>query len=181
MVAKREEQRAHDEEWLSTHELKQRGWTATLVRDFLGPHDATRPNLMRLGSRRRLPPVKLYRRERVDEVESEEDFLVAQGRAMDARDRAERARASRVRAQELQIESFVNAWNPVISPVAVRRGAKHKAFAAHEELLRAVQSQASTQLAGLSRRQQLTLAQRLREKYQQALARAYPWLEAGGE
>ncbi len=73
--------------FLATQDLRERGWTTRLIREFLGEHDAERPNGLKMG-RRRLPPVKLYREERVSDAEREEAFLVAQGRAMEARERA---------------------------------------------------------------------------------------------
>jgi len=167
-------------EYLATHDLKQRGWTAALIRDFLGRHDATRPNRMRLGSRRRLPPVKLYLTERVDEAERAEEFLVAQARAMEARDRAERALETRRANIEAQVDAFVRAWTPSITPKPVRRGAHRKAFAAHEDELRAAEARLSAALPGLPKRALRDAAERLAEKYVQALRSAYPWLQADG-
>ena len=157
---------------LSTHELKQRGWTPALIRDFLGRHDATRPNQMRLGSRRRLPPVKLYLQDRVDEVESTEEFLVAQGRAMEARDRAERATLTRQANRAAQVNAFVDAWQPVITPARVRRGAHRKAFEAHEHELRDALVRAQASLGGLTRKDLGALTERLRAKYLAALQAA---------
>ncbi|MFD1730323.1 hypothetical protein ACFSC4_03200 [Deinococcus malanensis] len=42
------------EGFLATQDLKERGWTPPLIRRFLGEHDATRENGLRMG-RRRLP------------------------------------------------------------------------------------------------------------------------------
>ena len=162
---------------LSTHELRQRGWTPSLIRDFLTHHDATRPNLMRLGSRRRLPPVKLYLKERVDEAESTEEFLVAQGRAMDARDRAERAKLTRQANRMARADAFVDAWNPSIVPTAIRRGAHRKAFEAHEDLLRRAQVQVRAHVTDLTRAEAASVDERLRDRYLAALRSAYPWLQ----
>ena len=70
--------------FLATQDLKDRGWTPTLITRFLGEHDGTRANGLRMG-RRRLPPVKLYAEARVLEVERDDTFLAAQVRAADAR------------------------------------------------------------------------------------------------
>lgn len=161
---------------LSTHELKGRGWTPALIRDFLGPHDATRPNRMRLGGRRRLPPVKLYLKGRVDEAESEERFLIAQGRAMDARERAERARNTR-RARRLgQVEALLGGWPPEIAPVSIRRGARRKAYAAHKDVLLDAQNRIGAALPNLPRAERAAVDARLEELYRAALEVAYPWL-----
>ena len=164
---------------LSTHELKQRGWTPALIRDFLGRPDATRPNQMRLGSRRRLPPVKLYLQDRVNEVEATEEFLVAQGRAMEARDRAERATLTRQANKIAQINAFVDAWQPAITPARVRRGAHRKAFEAHEDVLLDAQVRAQASIKGLTRKDTHVLNERLRDRYQAALRAAYPWMREG--
>jgi hypothetical protein len=65
---------------LSTHELKERGWTAGMIAKLLPKHDSTRANQLEVGrSRKLLPsPVKLYQLARVEEVETTEDFLIAQ-------------------------------------------------------------------------------------------------------
>lgn len=167
-----------DTPFLSTHDLKGRGWTPALIRDFLGPHDASRPNRMRLGGRRRLPPVKLYLRERVDDAETSEDFLVAQNRAMEARERAERARETRARNKAAQIEAFVQSWHFQIAPQPLRRGAQRKAYRAHEDELVSAVARAIAQLGRLSKRELSALTARLREQYEAALQEAYPWWEA---
>jgi hypothetical protein len=61
-------------------ELKKRGWTQGLIKRFLGEPDATRPN--RYRSRRRKSPVKLYRANRVRELEASPEFAEAKGKAM---------------------------------------------------------------------------------------------------
>lgn len=175
--ARGEEAPSEPEGMLSTHDLKMRGWTPALIRDFLRTHDATRPNLMRFGSRRRMPPVKLYDEERVRDAESDEEFLIAQGRAMDARDRAERASRTRRANLDARMDAVVEAWRPVVTPLPLRRGSNRKAFAAHEDLLENAVARASAALPDLSRRDLAALTKKLRERYEEALRRAYPWLE----
>src|SRR6476646_4173442 len=89
--------------FLATQDLKDRGWTPALIARFLGEHDRTRPNGLKMG-RRRLPPVKLYVEARVLDVERLDDFLAAQARAADARERSERSRAERRAKRQRQIE-----------------------------------------------------------------------------
>ena len=96
--------------FLATQDLKDWGWTARLIREFLGEHDSVRPNGLKMG-RRKLPPVKLYREDWAAEAEREEDFLVAQAKAMDARERADRTRrANRVRV----LAALAQEWTPGI-------------------------------------------------------------------
>ena len=75
--------------YLATQDLKERGWTPRLIERYLGLHDLTRENGLKMG-RRRLPPVKLYLETRVDEAERDDAFLAAQAKAADARERAAR-------------------------------------------------------------------------------------------
>ena len=167
---------AAEDPLLSTHELKGRGWTPSLIRDFLGPHDASRPNRMRLGGRRKLAPVKLYSAERVNEAESQETFLIAQGRAMDARVRAERARDTRRARRLAQVEALLRGWPPEITPVSIRRGARRKAYAAHRDVLLDAQSRVGAALPDLPRAERAAVNAHLEDLYWAALELAYPWL-----
>jgi hypothetical protein len=58
-------------EFLTTPELKKRDWTDTLIRKFLTTPDETRPNpkYQTTGS-----PMKLYRRDRVEQIEGSTEF-----------------------------------------------------------------------------------------------------------
>ncbi|PYE54867.1 hypothetical protein [Deinococcus yavapaiensis] len=164
-------------EFLSTHDLKGRGWTASLIRDFLGNHDATRPNMMRFGRRRKLPPVKLYATDRVDEAERDERFLIAQGRAMEAKERAERAKLTRRRKIERAIDDFVWNWQPSIVPGTVRKGASRKAYDAHVDELKNAVAKGAANIPGLTNKDVQELTRSLDEKYRDALKLAYPWMK----
>ena len=114
------------EGFLATQDLKERGWTARLIRDFLGLHDAERPNGLKMG-RRKLPPVKLYAQDRVNEAERDEPFLVAQARAMEARERAEKAGRTRRANRERLLSALVDEWTPQVKAITLRKGAVNKA------------------------------------------------------
>lgn len=114
--------------FLATQDLKDRGWTPRLIAEFLGLHDQTRPNGLKMG-RRRLPPVKLYQEVRVEEAERGETFLLAQHRAMQARERAETAKAARQAKRAALLDAAAERYNPVIVPEALRKGAVKKARA----------------------------------------------------
>ena len=114
------------EGFLATQDLKERGWTARLIRDFLGPHDSERPNGLKMG-RRRLPPVKLYAEDRVNEAERDEAFLVAQARAMEARERAEKAGRTRRANRERLLATLTDEWTPQMKPMTLRKGAVNRA------------------------------------------------------
>ena len=110
------------EGFLATQDLKDRGWTARLICEFLGEHDSVRPNGLKMG-RRKLPPVKLYREDWAAEAEREEDFLVAQAKAMDARERAERAGRTRRANRERVLAALAQEWTPSIRVLPIRKGA----------------------------------------------------------
>ena len=57
--------------YLTTHHLKERGWTATLIAALLPAPDAARAAYVRLPGN---ALVKLYLRARVEEVEQSDDW-----------------------------------------------------------------------------------------------------------
>ena len=114
--------------FVATQDLKDRGWTPRLIAEFLGQHDQTRPNGLMMG-RRRLPPVKLYLEQRVEAAEREERFLLAQHRAMQARERLETAKAERQAKRAAQLGAAAEAYRPQIVPEPLRKGAVKKARA----------------------------------------------------
>jgi hypothetical protein len=167
-------------EMLSTHDLKGRGWTPAMIRDLLGPHDAARPNQMRFGRRRgRAPPVKLYGRERVDDTESTEAFLIAQHRAMQARERAERAAATRSANQTARIAALVKQFDLDIQAqpgVRPSRTARARLIRAHQQPLLDFGREAAGQLHRPSKQDQAELREQLMHRYLAALEAAYPWM-----
>ncbi|MGI4734893.1 MAG: hypothetical protein ACRYG7_06900 [Janthinobacterium lividum] len=70
--------------YLTTHALKERGWTATMIAALLSRHDAARTAYVQLPGK---ALVKLYLRTRVEEVELSEEFLIEQERASQAKSR----------------------------------------------------------------------------------------------
>lgn len=170
--------------FLATQDLKERGWTPALIARFLGEHDQTRPNGLKMG-RRRLPPVKLYREERVLEVEREDSFLAAQARAADARERAERTRAARLARREAALQAAAESFVPGIQPEPLRKGAVHKARQPYlpqlEQVQQHLEGQLRAELGRVSASESARLRQLLGERLDWALAAAYPWFPAPGE
>ena len=68
----------------TTHALKERGWTATMIAALLPRPDASRAAYVQLPGN---ALVKLYLRTRVEEVELSEEFLIEQERATRAKAR----------------------------------------------------------------------------------------------
>ncbi|KQR41053.1 hypothetical protein [Deinococcus sp. Leaf326] len=160
--------------FLATQDLKERGWTPTLILKFLGEHDATRPNGLKMG-RRKLPPVKLYREERVNEVEREDAFLAAQARAADARERAEHRRAEKAARRAAQLRAAAESYVPVIYPEPLRKGSVRKARDPYLPTLAAVQAELTGELGQVTEAEAATLAELLRGRLDAALSLVYPW------
>lgn len=160
--------------FLATQDLKDRGWTATLIGRFLGEHDGTRPNGLRMG-RRRLPPVKLYAEARVHEAERDDTFLAAQARAADARERAERNRAVRETKRAALLEAASASYTPAIHPEPLRKGAVKKAREPYMAGLEAALDRLRREIAKLTAREEIRLGALLRERLDEALAAAYVW------
>jgi hypothetical protein len=165
--------------FLATQDLKERGWTPGLIRRFLGDHDQTRENGLKMG-RRRLPPVKLYREERVLEAERAENFLVGQARAADARERAERARATREATRAALLTAAAGSYRPAIHPEPLRKGAVRLARAPYLPGLEATLQHLAREIGKVTPREEATLRELLLSRLHTALAAAYPWYPAPG-
>lgn len=166
--------------FLATQDLKERGWTPGLIRKFLGEHDDTRPNGLKMG-RRRLPPVKLYREERVLDAEREEAFLVGQARAADARARAERAREERATKRAALLDATAESYLPVIHPEPLRKGSVRKAREPYLPGLEDTLSRLVREIDKVTPREEAELRAGLMERLHTALAAAYPWYPAPQE
>ncbi|EYB66600.1 hypothetical protein DEIPH_ctg084orf0014 [Deinococcus phoenicis] len=163
--------------FLATQDLKERGWTASLIARFLGGHDHERENGLKMG-RRRLPPVKLYREERVQEAERDEAFLVAQARAADARERAERARATREARRAALLHAAAADYTSTIHPEPLRKGAVRKAREPYLPALEATLARLAREIGKLTPREEAELRALLLSRLHAALAAAYPWYPA---
>lgn len=165
--------------FLATQDLKERGWTPALITRFLGEHDGTRPNGLKMG-RRRLPPVKLYAEARVLDVERHDTFLAAQARAADARDRAARARETREQRRALLLEAAAGSYHPVIHPEPLRRGAVRKAREPYLPALNAALDRVAQEVGRVTDRERSHLQGLLCGRLDLALASAYDWYPAPG-
>jgi hypothetical protein len=93
--------------YLTTHALKERGWTATMIATLLPTHDAWRTAYVRVPGN---ASVKLYLRTRVEEVELSEEFLIAQEKATKAK--ARRGSAARTAQQQALLTRCVHKFRP---------------------------------------------------------------------
>lgn len=93
--------------YLTTYELKERGWTATMIAGLLPHHDASRAAYIRLPGN---APVKLYLRMRVEEAELSDDFLIGQEKATKAKIR--RGSAARTAQHQALLKRCVQGFRP---------------------------------------------------------------------
>lgn len=93
--------------YLTTHDLKERGWTVTMIAELLSQHDASRAAYIRMPGN---APVKLYLRARVEEAEGSEEFLIGQERATKAK--ARRGSAARTAQHEALLKKCVQGFRP---------------------------------------------------------------------
>lgn len=166
--------------YLATQDLKDRGWTPRLIEKFLGPHDLTRPNGLKMGGRR-LPPVKLYLETRVDEAERDDTFLAAQAKAADARERAARNREVREAKRQALLHAAAASYVPTIHPEPIRKGAKNKARAPYLTGLEHAQRQLEQELGNVTDKEAGQLRTLLLERLDTALSVVYEWFPAPGE
>ena len=93
--------------YLTTHVLKERGWTATMIATLLPRHDASRAAYVQLPGN---ALVKLYLRTRVEEVELSEEFLIEQERATRAKARC--GSAARTAQHQALLKQCVQRFRP---------------------------------------------------------------------
>lgn len=93
--------------YLTTHALKERGWTTTMIAALLPQHDAARTAYVRLPGQ---ALVKLYLRTRVEEVELSEEFLIYQEKAAKAKER--RGSAARTAQHQALLKRCVQGFRP---------------------------------------------------------------------
>lgn len=163
--------------FLATQDLKERGWTPRLIERFLGEHDAKRENGLKMG-RRRLPPVKLYREERVVEAERDEQFLVAQARAADARERAERRREVRLAERAALLRAAAETYRPVIHPGPLCKGAVRLAREPYLPALEDALAHLTGEIGKVTAEEAATLRALLMNRLHASLAATYPWYPA---
>jgi hypothetical protein len=93
--------------YLTTYDLKERGWTATMIAELLPQHDASRAAYIRMPGN---APVKLYLRARVEEVELSDEFLIGQEKATKAKTR--RGSAARTAQHQALLKRCVQGFRP---------------------------------------------------------------------
>ncbi|MDO4262818.1 MAG: hypothetical protein Q4C67_01340 [Deinococcus sp.] len=160
--------------FLATHDLKERGWTARLIERYLGQHDSERPNGLKMG-RRRLPPVKLYREERVEAAEGDEEFLIARMKAEDAREKRQAARERRERERALLLAEAAESYAPRVQQLEIRRGAVRKAREPYLPQLERTLEALAHELGGLKEAEEKALRAALLRRLHLALAGVYEW------
>ncbi|WP_189004994.1 hypothetical protein [Deinococcus roseus] len=166
--------RSYQEDYFTTHDLKLRGWTATLIRKLVPEHDAEKENLLRIpgryGSRKVQHPVKLYAQERIKQLEDTEDFYVLYEKAQQALARGAKRREKVLEQKRKMLETTLEGYQP---DVQLDLG-WHANLRAFKEVLRAhlQQWEAARIPANLVQAAAAEMKARFREAYQQARKKA---------
>jgi hypothetical protein len=109
------------QQFLTKAKLKERGWTDSLIKQFLPLPDKTKMNLHHKSG----PPVCLYRQERVTMVESSEEFVTAAA-ATAARRRSAQNAVETKRAKTVAYVSSVKIEVPKMeNDLLVKRACEH--------------------------------------------------------
>ena len=125
--------------------------------------------------RRRLPPVKLYDEDRVNEAERDESFLVAQARAMEARERAEKAGRTRRANRERLLSALTDEWTPQVKPIPLRKGAVNKAREPYANMLAKEVKRVTKEAGKLTTPEERFVKRALAFRLDAALATVYAW------
>ncbi|GEM47555.1 hypothetical protein [Deinococcus cellulosilyticus] len=170
-----------DETLLATFDLKQRGWTASMIQKLLPQHDDTRENRLN----KKYGRVKLYRESRVQDAESTGAYAELLDKAIEASERAEKARQTRARKRERQIREFLEDFDPVIVPISQTEQEALSAsmtrrlkqlWETHEMILSQQLSRMQV-LGKMTREERKKVTAALKERYLEALQEAYPDLK----
>lgn len=93
-----------DAAFLSKPNLKSRGWTDSLIRDFLEQPDETRPNP---SYRNAGNPMSFYKRERVEMIEITPEFLQAKKLADERKSNAKKGVTTKLQKIREYVENLV--------------------------------------------------------------------------
>ncbi|MFC5601349.1 hypothetical protein [Deinococcus cellulosilyticus] len=109
---------SYQDAYFTTHDLKTRGWTLTMIQKLLPDHDAEKENYMRYqgryGSRQIQHPVKLYDQDRIKQLEDSEDFFVLYEKAQKALLRGAKRRETVLEQKRQLIEMTLDSYHPEI-------------------------------------------------------------------
>lgn len=100
-------------DYYTTHEVKARGWSGTMINKLMPRANAARKPWPRPGVIHRADAlVHLYLRERVEEEETTEDFLITGAAADKAKARGASNGATRTANNQARIAEYVSAFKP---------------------------------------------------------------------
>jgi hypothetical protein len=158
--------------YLTTHALKERGWTATMIAALLPRHDAERTAYVRLPGN---ALVKLYLRTRVEEVELSEEFLIEQERASKAK--ARRGSAARTAQHQALLKQCVQRFRPTY--VWPERWCQRSDWQLSLVDVQAFYDRWAPKLTGLSHAAQQRVLDALHEKNRRLFGKRFPGVTPG--
>jgi hypothetical protein len=166
--------------FLSVKDLKSRGWSPTMIRTLLGAHDHERTT-NRLG-RGMDKPARLYREDRVVNLEATEEFARA-------RERAEAHRAAMVKAKQTRQawqDEMVARYEALSLPQVqvrtlaggVRPSTDPAVWQVHLQRFARWQTHHEAVMSSVPVAVRRAAYQRMLQRYRQAVDQAYGWLES---
>ncbi|MCC3155567.1 hypothetical protein [Hymenobacter sp. BT770] len=158
--------------YLTTHDLKERGWTATMIAALLPAPDASRTAYIRLPGN---APVKLYLRARVEEVEQSDDFLIAQHKATKAK--ARRGSAARTAQHQALLKRCVLRFRPTYR--WSERWCQRSDWQLSLVDVRAFYDRWEPQFADMSHAARQRVLEALHEKNRRLFSKRFPGVEPG--
>ena len=157
---------------LTTHHLKERGWTATLIAALLLAPDAARAAYVRLPGN---AFVKLYLRARVEEVEQSDDFLLGLERA--AKAKARRGSAARTAQHQALLKQCVQRFRPLYA--WPERWCQRSDWELSLADVRAFYDRWEPRFTDLSHAARQRVLDALHEKNRRLFGRRFPWVAPG--
>lgn len=159
-------------DYYTTHEVKARGWSGTMISKLMPRANAARKPWPRPGVIHRADAlVYLYLRERVEEEETTEDFLITGAAADKARTRCAGNGATRAANNEARIAEYVGAFKPRFT-WAQQLGATQEGGCYLEVVRWERRNEAST--AGFSKQVKTLAHKALLAKCHELFARKFP-------
>lgn len=163
--------------YLTTEDLKARGWTLGIIRALLGTHDHERWS-NKLGHQMSQPS-KLYLESRVVHLETSEAFVYAAERAKAHQVQMLKAAQTRQALASQAVARYEALCPPAVHPIRVEGSPtdQKELWQLHLREFYRWQGQQDHLLAGMSQTVRRAAVHRLLQRYRAAMFQAYGWRE----
>jgi hypothetical protein len=163
--------------YLTTEELKARGWTLGIIQALLGAHDH-KCWINKLGHQMSQPS-KLYLEKRVVQLEASEAFVCAAERARIHQVQMRKAAQTRQALASQAVARYEALCLPAVHPIRVEESSANQKelWQLHLRDFYRWQRQQDHLLSGMSQTVRRTAVHRLLQRYRSAVYQAYGWRE----